>query len=155
GLIWQVVDGQLVVTNEFSHDGNNCFTGTNLGAQESTAIVGEFLSRFPDESGSGVIAIPDITQDTRFRRLSPTLAALIELGSVNARVVAQIRCRGIFHGFLELQQTNQVRDWSDQDGAVLQSVSEVLSLVVQQSFDLQKMEHDANEMTLVNEIAAI
>ena len=34
-------------------------------------------------------------------------------------------------------------------------MSEVLALVVQQSFDLKRIEQDANEMKLVNEIADI
>ncbi len=155
GLIWQVIDDQLVVTNEYSADNNNCFTDSELGAQESTAIVSEFLSRFPDETGSGVIAIPDVRQDTKFRRLSQTLAGLIELGDVRARLVAQIKCRGMFHGFIELQQKGSPRDWTDQDAAILQSVSEVLSLVVQQSYDLVKMELNTNEMKLINEISEI
>ncbi|MBX9573744.1 MAG: diguanylate cyclase [Candidatus Obscuribacterales bacterium] len=155
GLIWQVVDDRLVVTNEFALDGHNCFGGANLGAQESTAIVSEFLSRFPDETGSGVIGIPDTMDDAKLRRMSPTLAALIELGDVRARLVAQIRCRGMFHGFIELQQCKNPRDWSEQDGSVLQSVSEVLSLVVQQSFDLGRIEQDAGEMKLINEISSI
>lgn len=155
GLIWQVVDDRLVVTNEFAQDGHNCFGGSNLGAQESTAIVSEFLSRFPDETGSGVIGIPDTLEDAKLRRMSPTLAALIELGDARARLVAQIRCRGMFHGFIELQQCKNPRDWSEQDGSVLQSVSEVLSLVVQQSFDLGRIEQDAGEMKLINEISSI
>ena len=155
GLIWQVVDDRLVVTNEFAQDGHNCFGGSNLGAQESTAIVSEFLSRFPDETGSNVIGIPDTMEDAKLRRMSPTLAALIELGDARARLVAQIRCRGMFHGFIELQQCKNPRDWSEQDGNVLQSVSEVLSLVVQQSFDLGRIEQDAGEMKLVNEISTI
>lgn len=155
GLIWQVVDDQLVVTNEFAQNGHYCFKGANLGAQETTAIVSEFLSRFPDETGAGVIGIPDTLQDQKLRRMSPTLAALIELGDARARLVAQVRSRGIFHGFIELQQSGTPREWTDQDGAVLQSVSEVLSLVVQQSFDLMRIEQDANEMKIVNEIATI
>lgn len=155
GLIWQVVDDQLVVTNEFAQNGHYCFKGANLGAQETTAIVSEFLSRFPDETGAGVIGIPDTMQDAKLRRMSPTLAALIELGDARARLVAQIRSRGIFHGFIELQQSNTARDWSEQDGDVLLSVSETLSLVVQQSFDLMRIEQDANEMKIVNEISAI
>ena len=155
GLIWQVVDDRLVVTNEFAQDEHNCFGGANLGAQESTAIVSEFLSRFPDETGSGVIGIPDTMDDAKLRRMSPTLAALIELGDVRARLVAQIRCRGMFHGFIELQSCKNPRDWSEQDGSVLQSVSEVLSLVVQQSFDLGRIEQDAGEMKLINEISSI
>lgn len=154
GLIWQIVDDELVVTNEFATNGHNCFDDRRLGEQESRAIVGEFISRFPDESGSGVIAIPDTHQDTKLRRISPTLGDLIELGDVRARLVAQIRCRGLIHGFIELQERS-VRDWSEQDAAVLQSVSEIVSLVVQQSIDLAKIEADANEMKLINEISSI
>ena len=155
GLIWQVVDDQLVVTNEFAQNGHYCFKGANLGAQETTAIVSEFLSQFPDETGAGVIGITDTMQDAKLRRMSPTLAALIELGDARARLVAQIRSRGIFHGFIELQQSNAPREWSEQDGDVLLSVSETLSLVVQQSFDLMRIEQDANEMKIVNEISTI
>jgi diguanylate cyclase (GGDEF)-like protein len=155
GLIWQVVDDQLVVTNEFAQNEHYCFKGANLGAQETTAIVSEFLSRFPDDTGTSTIAIADTNQDAKLRRMSPTLAALIELGDARARLVAQIRSRGIFHGFVELQQAGSPREWTEQDGAVLQSVSEMLSLVVQQSFDLMRIEQDANEMKLVNEISGI
>ncbi|MBY0358178.1 MAG: diguanylate cyclase [Candidatus Obscuribacterales bacterium] len=155
GLIWQIVDDELVVTNEFATNGHNCFADRRLGAQESTAIVSEFISRFPDESGSGVIAIVDTNQDMKLRRMSPTLSDLIELGDVRARLVAQIRCRGLIHGFIELQQERKGRDWSEQDAAVLQSVSEILSLVVQQSFDLAKIEADADEMKLINEMSSI
>ncbi len=155
GLIWQVIGDQLTVTNEFAPSGHTCFVDNKLGAKESTEIVLEFLSRFPDEFGAGVIAIPDTMQDTKLHKMSPTLASLIELGGVRARLVAQLRCRGIFSGFLELQQCHQTREWSDQDAAVLQSVSEVLSFVVQQAFDLNKIEMDAREMKLINEISSL
>lgn len=155
GLVWQVVDDQLVVTNEFAENGHYCFKSEKLGSQETTAIVSEFLSRFPDDASDCVIAIPDVMKDANLRKMSPTLAALIELGDVRARLVAQVRSRGIFHGFIELQQSQKAREWSEQDGAVLQSVSETLSLVVQQSFDLMRIEQDAQEMKLVNEISRI
>jgi diguanylate cyclase (GGDEF)-like protein len=155
GLIWQVIGDQLTVTNEHAPNGHTCFVGTNLGAQESTAIVLEFLSRFPDESGAGVIAIPDTMQDAKLHKMSPTLASLIELGEVRARLVAQLRCRGIFSGFLELQQCKGARQWSDEDAAVLQCVAEVLSFVVQQAFDLSRIETDAQEMKLINEISLL
>ena len=105
GLIWQVVDDQLVVTNEFAQNEHYCFKDQILGAQETTAIVSEFLSRFPDETGTSTIAIGDTNKDDKLRRMAPTLASLIELGVARARLVAQIRSRGNFHGFIELQQT--------------------------------------------------
>ncbi len=155
GLIWQVVGDQLQVTNECTTSGHTCFAGNQLGSQESTAIVLEFLSRFPDESGAGVISIPDTSQDTNLHKMSPTLSSLIELGDVRARLMVQLRSRGIFSGFLELQQCGKTRDWSRQDAMILQSVAEMLSVVVQQSFDQSKIEMDAKEMKLINEIASL
>ncbi|HEY9679202.1 MAG TPA: diguanylate cyclase [Drouetiella sp.] len=155
GLIWQVVGDQLAVTNEFAMSGHTCFAGNQLGSQESTAIVLEFLSRFPDESGAGVISIPDTSQDTNLHKMSPTLSSLIELGDVRARLMVQLRSRGIFSGFLELQQCGKIRDWSREDAVILQCVAEMLSVVVQQSFDQSKIEMDAKEMKLINEIASL
>ncbi len=143
------------MTNEFAVSGQNCFVGNQLGSQESTAIVLEFLSRFPDESGAGVISIPDTAQDTKLHKMSPTLSSLIELGDVRARLMVQLRSRGIFSGFLEIQQCGEPREWSTVDAMVLQSVAEMLSVVVQQSFDQSKIEMDAKEMKLINEIASL
>jgi len=153
GLIWQLAGDQLQVVNEYSISGHNCFVGNQLGPEECTAMTIEFLSRFPDESGAGVISVPDTMQDSKLHKMAPTLASLIELGEVRARLVAQLRCRGLFSGFLELQQCKQPRQWSEEDAAVLQSVAEMLSVVVQQSRDQSKIETDAQEMKLINEIA--
>lgn len=155
GLIWQVADGELAVTHEHSETGQNCFVGNKLGSHDSTAILLEFLSRFPDDSGAGVISVPDTHLDTKLHKMSPTLASLIELGEVRARLVAQLRCRGKFSGFLELQHCGQIRAWDEQDAYVLQSVAEMLSVVVQHSIDQSMIESDAQEMKLVNEIGNI
>jgi diguanylate cyclase (GGDEF)-like protein len=155
GLIWKVVGDQLAVTNEFSSTGHNCFVDNQLNSQESMSIVLEFLSRFPDESGAGVICIPDTAQDTDLHKMSRTLSSLLELGDVRGRLMVQLRSRGIFSGFLELQQCGKPRDWSTEDAVVLQKVAEMLSVVVQQSFDQSKIEMDAQEMKLINEIASL
>lgn len=154
GLIWQVVGDQLVVTNEFSTTGHTPFVDTYLPSNESSSIISEFLSRFPDETGSGVIAIPDTKLDAGNYTKSRTLSALLELSNTGARLVAQLRCIGRFHGFLELQQSN-TREWSEQDAALLQSIAETLSVVVQQMFDLRKREMDAQEMKLINTISEL
>jgi diguanylate cyclase (GGDEF)-like protein len=154
GLIWQVVGDQLTVTNEFALSGHTPFVGEVLGSGESSEIISEFLLRFPDESGAGVIAIPDTMNDTRLHKMSQTLASLIELGEVRARLVAQLRCIGRFHGFIELQQSRP-RMWSEGDAALLQSCAETLSVVVQQGFDLDKREQDAREMKLINTISEL
>ena len=155
GLIWQIDGDHLKVTNEYATSGHNAFVNNKLSPQESTAIVLEFLSRFPDETGAGVISIPNTSEDTNLHKVSPTLSSLIELGGVNARLMAQLRSRGIFSGFLELQQCSGAREWSTIDAVVLQKVAEVLSVVVQQSADQSKIEMDAQEMKLINEIASL
>jgi len=155
GLMWKVVGDQLAVTNEYSIGGNTCFVDNQLNSQESMSIVLEFLSRFPDESGAGVISIPDTAQDTDLHKMSRTLSSLLELGDVRGRLMVQLRSRGIFSGFLELQQCGRPREWSTEDAVVLQKVAEMLSVVVQQSFDQSKIEMDAQEMKLINEIASL
>jgi diguanylate cyclase (GGDEF)-like protein len=155
GLIWKVVGDQLAVTNEFSISGHTCFVDNQLNSQESMSIVLEFLSRFPDESGAGVISIPDTAQDTDLHKMSRTLSSLLELGDVRGRLMVQLRSRGIFSGFLELQQCGKPREWSTEDAVILQKVAEMLSVVVQQSFDQSKIEMDAQEMKLINEIASL
>jgi diguanylate cyclase (GGDEF)-like protein len=154
GLVWQVIGDQLTVTHEFSTSGHTPFVDTYLGSDESSSIISEFLSRFPDETGSGVIAIPDTKLDDGLYKKSRQLATLLELSNTHARLVAQLRCIGRFHGFLELQQSNP-REWSEEDAALLQSVAETLSVVVQQSFDLRKREMDASEMKLINSISEL
>lgn len=155
GLIWKVVGDQLAVTNEFSSSGHTCFVDNQLNSQESMSIVLEFLGRFPDESGAGVICVPDTAQDTDLHKMSRTLSSLLELGDVRGRIMVQLRSRGIFSGFLELQQCGTPRDWSTEDAVVLQKVAEMLSVVVQQSFDQSKIEMDAQEMKLINEIGSL
>lgn len=155
GLMWKVVGDQLAVTSEYSIGGNTCFVDNQLNSQESMSIVLEFLSRFPDESGAGVISIPDTAQDTDLHKMSRTLSSLLELGDVRGRLMVQLRSRGIFSGFLELQQCGRPREWSTEDAVVLQKVAEMLSVVVQQSFDQSKIEMDAQEMKLINEIASL
>lgn len=155
GLIWKVVGDQLAVTNEYSIAGNTCFVDNELNPQESMSIVLEFLSRFPDESGAGVISIPDTSRDTDLHKMSRTLSSLLELGDVKSRLMVQLRSRGIFSGFLELQKCGETREWSTEDAVVLQKVAEMLSVVVQQSFDQSKIEMDAQEMKLINEIASL
>ena len=150
-----MVGDQLAVTNEFSTIGNTCFVDNQLNSQESMSIVLEFLSRFPDESGAGVISIPDTAQDTDLHKMSRTLSSLLELGEVRGRLMVQLRSRGIFSGFLELQQCGKPREWSTEDAVILQKVAEMLSVVVQQSFDQSKIEMDAQEMKLINEIASL
>jgi hypothetical protein len=153
GLIWQLDGDQLTVTNEYSVDGNNCFSGKILGTQESTAVVIDFLSHSLSETEIGIISIPDTKQDPNLQRF-PTLSPLMELGNVHARLLMHLRSRGIFSGFLEIQQC-QPRVWTEVDALVLQTIGNLLSVIVQQSFDQSKIEMDAKEMKLINEVACL
>lgn len=156
GLIWQIVgNDQLAVTNEFAVSGHTPFVGNQLSNEESAAIVMDFLSRFPDETGASVISIPDTHKDTKLHKMSPTLSSLLELGDVRARLVAQLRSQGEVNGFLELQQCGKTKQWSEEDAAELQSVAEILSVVVAQSFHEAKIEIDAQEKKLINDIASL
>jgi diguanylate cyclase (GGDEF)-like protein len=156
GLIWQIVgDEQLAVTNEVSSRSDNMFVGTRLGNQESTAVVMDFLSRFPYESATGVISIPDTKKDTNLHKMSPTLSSLVELGEVRARLVAQLRSQGVVSGFLELQQCKQKRQWGEHDASIIQSIAEILSVVVKEATDQARIEADSQEKKLINEIAAL
>ncbi len=155
GLIWQIVGDELAVTNEYTHNENNPFVGTHLNPQESSAITSEFISRFPDETGFGVISITDIRTDTKLHKLSQTLWSLLELGEVSARLVAQLRSQSVVLGFLELQQCRKPRYWSQEDAAIMQSVAEMLSVVVKEASDQSRIAADAEERKLINEIATL
>jgi hypothetical protein len=154
-LIWQIDGDCLSATNEFAGHGPSYFLGNRISSMESTAIVLGFLSRFPDDSGAGVIAVPDTSQDTDLKKMSPTLSSLIELGNVQARLLVQLRSRGRFAGILELQLRGRMREWSRAEAEILQRVGDMLSIVLQQSFDQARIEMDAKDMRLINEILGL
>ncbi len=151
-VIWQVVGDRLDVTSEAAIS-NRVFTGNKLGAQESTAIVFEFLSRFPDDSGSGVISVANTNENAEMHMVSPTLASLIELGGVQSRLMVQLRAQGVFLGFVETQQCGRVREWTREEAWILQQVAQVLSLVIQQSADRSVIESHGRETKLLDQIA--
>ncbi len=153
GILWQIEGDHLVALNEFSRNGHKCFEGNQLGAQESTSIVLEFLSSFSDETGSGCISFPDTSKDTILCQVSPTLKSLLELGNVGARLLAQLRSRAVFSGFIEIQQCACTRDWTALDAGVVQAVAETLSVVIQLSFGQKNIELSARDMKLFTEIS--
>jgi GAF domain-containing protein len=81
GVIWQLVDDQFVATSEFAQNGLRCFKGANLGAQETTAIVSEFLAHgTTSDFKEKVIAIADASNDDAWSHMAPTLVPLIQQG---------------------------------------------------------------------------
>jgi hypothetical protein len=155
GLIWQVDGAQLTVTNEFSRNGENCFLGRQLDPQESTMVVLDFLSRFPDESADGFILVPDTTQDDTWRTMAPSLSSLMDSAQVRSRFLIQLRSRGIFSGFVEIQRCDKPGEWSKDVTSTIISVGGLLSVVVQQSFDQSRIELDAKELRLMNEFSRL
>ncbi len=155
GIIWRIDGEHLKVTHEYSTNGHNCFVDNKLTSVESSAIMLEFVSKFPDETSSGVISIPNTALDVNLHKVAPTLSSLIELGGVEARLMSQLKSRGKISGFLELQQCKGSREWSTHDAFVLQKIAELLSVVLQQAADQSRIEMDAQEMKLINEIAML
>ncbi len=43
--------------------------------------------------------------------------------------MVQLRSRGVFFGFLELQQSNTPRDWGSEEAVMIQTVAEMLSVL--------------------------
>ncbi|MCA9805548.1 MAG: GAF domain-containing protein [Cyanobacteria bacterium HKST-UBA02] len=154
GLVWQIVGDHLEATHEFSIDKSKHFHKNRLSPQESTTIVLDFLMRFPDESGSGVISIPDTAPDHNFQKIAPTFALLLSTNDVQSRLLAQLRSRGIFAGFLELQQRGRTHHWNLRDCATIQEVSEFVAVVLQQIMDRTKIETDLKDSRLLNEVTA-
>lgn len=154
GIVWQVVGDHLETTNEYSLDGHICFLNNRLGANQSTAIVLEFLSQFPPGHEGGLaISVSDTQRETKLHEVSPMLRSLIELGNVRSRLMVQLRSRGIFSGIVEMQQCGKSRVWTNEESLLLQRFADVLSIVVQQDFDRSKIERDARSMKLISDIA--
>lgn len=129
-VLWTIVGDQLQVAEEFS-PGADCFKGSMLNSQESMAIVLEFLSRFPDNIGGETIYVYDTARDTDLHKMSPTLASLLELGDVRSRLLSQLRCRGVFLGFVEIQKCGSKADWGEGERLAFAQVAMALSVILQ------------------------
>ncbi|MBX9691558.1 MAG: hypothetical protein K2Z81_04180, partial [Cyanobacteria bacterium] len=72
GLIWQIDDGCLRVTNEFAVSGRNQFINQKqLTEEESEALIRELLAQSPvDTSGEGVVSVPNTGKDSRLHKVS-------------------------------------------------------------------------------------
>lgn len=150
-VVWQIKGDQVVCTQEYTSSGHTCFIGNVLGEKEAVDTVVEFLSRFPDDSGAGVISVNNARQDSSLTKCSPTMASLIELGDVQSRCLAQLRSKGIFLGFVEVQ-CNSPRMWSHQDATSLADVAEALSCVVQQQHEVSVTKKAMEDLQLINQV---
>jgi len=149
GLIWQVVGDRLTVTHEHSASNESeQIAGTSLDARQSTEIVLEFLSKFLDCSGDGVILVERDADGENF------WAPMFELSlGLSSHLLVQVRA-DVFSGFLALQ-SSRTRHWSDEETAVVARVAAVISIIVSDSFLLTKAEMDATSLNTVLKIAAL
>lgn len=154
-VIWTVVGDQLECTKEYSSNSCFCFDGISLSSQESMSIVLEFLSRFADEKELGIISIFDIWQDTSMHESSERLTSNLKLADVRSRLLGQLRSRGIFSGYIDLQQSGRTREWTPEECTAFGEVALVLSVVVQQIFDVRKIACDAADWKTMYELTCL
>jgi GAF domain-containing protein len=128
-ILWQFTGINLKATHELSDQGSPCFIDFQMGGKESLAIMQELIVRFPDESGAGAI---DIDTSDFLPRLEsfPELSSLFKQGDVRSSLIAQLRRRGFFKGFLELQHCGSAREWSQEDAQLLEQTAQVVGEVL-------------------------
>lgn len=153
GLIWEIRGDQLCVTHEFAKNGESRFRNVQLGAQESSGIVYDFLSRYPDEQDANSIDIQDVALEELGQK-TPELSSFMKLAEVHSRALSQLRSRGMFNGFIELQRsTDDAEEWSDLTQTILQRVTGYLSIVIAQAHQLAQIERDGKQMRIMHQIA--
>lgn len=135
-VLWMIDHDQLVAVLEFSPDGKELFLGTRLNLQESMTIVLEILSSFPDESSSGVQYISDTTEATSLHFSCATLDTLLQSSNIRSRLLGQLRARGIFTGWIEVQTVGKSANWSDSELQAFEEVTKALSVFVQMMYDI-------------------
>jgi len=130
GLLWLIVADRLTVIGQHSkQNGSGALKGLSLDAQQSTSLVLNFLS-------VGNVAV-DVT------KASSDWAALLSVSQdFDSQLVAPLRARGIFPGFLSLQSRNE-RQWSVDERSTLEKVAALLAVVVSYDFDLRRIEQSA------------
>jgi|GEM_PF-1502651 len=151
--VFWIVDGDnLVASEEYSTTGMVHFREHVLSAQESTVVVLDFLSRFPDESGTGVIRIQGGAKS-----LSPVLDSLMEVSPPGGQLLCQLRARGMFCGFIDMHWGRHEADTvcNEDDARALQEVGLALSVVVQQMIDMAKLAADVADLKMVNQVSSI
>ena len=151
-LIWIVVGERLEVINEYSQDGASKFLRARLTAEDSLATVLDFLSLFPDETGSGIINIEDIAED---EDMAGGMRKLLQSAQVRSTANAQLKSRGIFSGFIQMQQAAAGRLWAEAELDELQDVSQLLSAFLQLSFDRSYVASDLWDLKVLYDLTRI
>lgn len=132
-VIWQLTDGGLRATNEFSSAPVNIL-GTTIDSIESSQILLNFLSVSTDGSTIAPIELDSesLQKDGDWSPFHDSLAGM------NSTLVAQLRARGVLAGCLVLQTQNQ-RQWSKIEIATIERVSEVVSLLMSYLIEVSRL----------------
>jgi len=154
-VAWIVVGDGFEAKQECSVDGKNHFQGAVLNSMESMTIVLQFLSRFTDESMIGVVSVPNIEEDAAIQSTPLTLRPRFAAADTKARLLGQLRSRGIFSGFIDIQQSVHTREWTESDCHFFEEVLLTLSVMVQLIFDVCKVGADFEDLTAMHNLTII
>jgi hypothetical protein len=140
-IIWLVVGDGLRAIESFPTDKKEQLSGLTLSSIESMTIVMAFLSRFPNESGTGVFILPEEASPKTIYSNSEVADKM----AFESQILAQLRWRGIFAGFIDIQ-SDQTRVWSEPELKCLQEVSIALSVLVGQIRDASQLAADLTDL---------
>ena len=149
-IVWLVVGDGLRAVECFSINKEERLSGLTLSSIESMTIVMAFLSRFPNEKGTGVFALPDETSEKTIYSNSE----VIDKMAFQSQILAQLRWRGIFAGLIDIQ-SDQARVWNDTELKCMQDVSIALSVLVGQIRDASQLASDLCELKAAQVAGAV
>lgn len=142
-VVWQIVGDSLRVTQEVSSSADApCLLGKSLSPMDSTELVLRFLTLFPDEDSTGVAVIADVDDDTADNITSRALDTLYKEAGVKARLVGQLRSRGMFLGFLELQTAGDTGFLEADCADTMKSVCDLLAVMIERHNELQRLREE-------------
>jgi len=151
-VAWIIVGDGLEAKQEFSADGPPLFQGTILNSTESMGIVLEFFS---NDSEFGVISVPNISENGSPSLSPPALQRLIESSDLKSRLLGPLRSGGIFSGFIDIQQSDHTRDWTESERSYFEEVLLLLSVMVQLIFDVCKVGADFDDLMAMHTLTGL
>lgn len=142
-VVWQIVGDNLRVTQEASSSADApCLLGKSLSPMDSTELVLRFLTLFPDEDSTGVAIIADVDDDTADNITSRALDTLYKEAGVKTRLLGQLRSRGMFLGFLELQTAGDTGFLEADCADTMKSVCDLLAVMMERHNELQRLREE-------------
>lgn len=149
GLIWQTAGDRLSITHEFTQGSDKTeLVGAYVPPQESTLIILNFLSSFPQTGTPGVLQLT--TAGVEGSGWEPIL--LLSSGYQSTAFV-QLRC-DIFVGFISFQCKAQ-RSWSASDLSTLEKLGTVLSVLLKDFFDIARLNMEATGLGVLVKVLSL